>query len=243
MSLIPIEVDYVHAASPYNSKDGAVFVAGKDGMDYVAKLPAPAAPFLPAAECIAYWLSGRLGMAVPASAWLKFEDGRHAFGSRWESGVQQFTRLDAGEREQAFYACRAHIARFCLLDLFLANPDRHADNLLFRKSPLDNRWTVINIDFSRALWGGGFPVNPVATVSKEGNTGATVHLLIALQSFDATMLTSIAAGLISITKDQVSAMIAELPDAAVTDQVRELPAWWGSQARIDRITALTELFK
>lgn len=243
MSLIPVDVDYIHAASPYNSKDGAVFVAGKDGMDYVAKLPLPHAPHLPAAESIAYWISGRLGIAVPACAWLKFEDGRFAFGSRWESGVQQFTRLDADDRQQAFMNCRSHISRFCLLDVFLSNPDRHADNLLFRRSPLDNRWTVINIDFSRALWAGGFPDKPLAESAKEGNTGATMHLLLALQSFDATMLTSIAAGLISITKDQVANMVAEIPDAARTSEAINLPAWWESQARMDRITELTELFK
>jgi hypothetical protein len=243
MSLIHVDVDYIHAASPYNSADGACFVAGKDGMDYVAKLPTPDAPNLPAAESIAYSLSARLGIAVPASAWLKFEDGRLGYGSRWEAGVQQFTRLDVDERQQAFLACKIHIARFCLLDAFLANPDRHADNLLFRRSPFDNRWTVINIDFSRALWRGGFPGRTPRETIQSGNTGATAHLLLALQSFEATMMMTVTASLGAISGEQVAAMIAEIPDAARDDAVNKLPEWWESQARLDRVAELQELFK
>lgn len=241
MSLIPVGVQYVHPESPFNSADLPAFIAGTDGLDYVAKLSSPENPCLAAAEAVAYWLCGRLGMAVPASAWLEFPDGRVAFGSRWEVGVSQFSRMDADERQQAFIACRAQVARFCLLDAFLANSDRHADNLLFRRSPLDQRWTVISMDFSRALWRGGFPSTPVSATFDRGNTADMAHLVRVLGAFEATMITAIVAGLQAINANSLESLIAEFPPAAQCTELLRLPDWWASSERTDRANALLDL--
>lgn len=237
MSLIPLRVLWKHSASPYNSKDGAEFVAADDGLDYVAKKNNAGK------EAFCYWLAARLGLAVPASAWLVFDDGRIAFGSRWETGVTQYTLLDVEEREQALFECRTQIARYCLLDAFLANPDRHPDNLLLRRSHFDNRWQVINIDFSRALWDGGFPLKPVREAFVYGNTGAMARLMLALRAFETTMCTSLAAGLLAIDAETVHRVISEMPDAAKTPALAALPEWWGNQARLSRIDELTGLFR
>lgn len=241
MSLIPVGVRFTHTMKPYNSADAPLFVAGDDGQDYVAKRPSPGNPCLAVSEAIAYWLSARLGLAVPSSAWLKFEDGSVAFGSRWEIGVTQFGNMSADQRQQAFTSCREQIARFCLLDAFLANPDRHADNLLFRTSPLDGRWTVISMDFSRALWRGGFPRTTPGDVVRVGNTAGMVTMLKTLGAFNATINGALVAGLQSITAEQIGQLLSDMPPNAICDEARRLPDWWATQTRLDRAAALLVL--
>lgn len=238
MSLIPVGVEFIHATGPYNSADQPLFIAGSDGLDYVAKRPTPNNPCLAATEAIAYALCGWLGVAVPAAAWLEFPDGSAAFGSRWEAGTSQFTQMGIEARQEAIMACREQIARFCLLDAFLANPDRHVDNLLFRRSPLDGRWTVINMDFSRALWRGGFPRTTPVEILRNGHTAATAGLMRALGVFDTTMTGALVAGIQAIAPERIAAAVAEIPAPARRDEALTLPAWWASQARIDRATAL-----
>lgn len=243
MSLIPVGVQFVHSITPYNSADAPLFVAGTDGLDYVAKLPSPENPCLAASEAISYYLCQRLGMAVPATAWIEFDDGRWAFGSRWECGTQQFTTLDAESRVNAIISCAGQIMRFCLLDAFLGNPDRHADNLLFRRSPLDGRWTVINMDFSRALWRGGFPECSTSSIFTTGNTSSMVQLVRSFGGFDAKISAVMVAGLQAITPEQMADFVNQIPASALCKQAASFPEWWSSSHRQVRAQTLLELIK
>lgn len=241
MSLLPVDVLYVHRVTPYNSADCPVFIAGSDSQDYVAKLAMPDNPCQPLAEALAYYLCARIGVAVPATAFLRFPDGRVAFGSRYESGVAQFTQLDPAARIQALNACKSQIAALCLIDAFAANPDRHLDNLLFRISPLDGRWTVLGMDFSRAFWRHGFPATSAHSIFQQGNTAALVNILHAFKAFDASLTASVVASLQTITAPQLSAWIDSLPSGYVCDEALGLAAWWASEARLARMETLLEL--
>lgn len=243
MSLIPIDITHIHPVVPYNSADAPVFVAGSDSQDYVAKLPSADNPYLSAAESLAYYLCGRLGLAVPAWAYLKFPDGRIGFGSRVEPGVSQFTQLAVDERMAVLLACRQQIVAFCLLDAFLSNPDRHLDNMLFRRSPIDGRWTVVCMDFSRALWRGGFPASAARDTFERGKTAATVTLLQQLDPFETKIAVPIVAALQGISPKQIAAHVDDMPPSMACDEARRLPEWWASQARLDRAASLLDLLK
>lgn len=241
--MLPLTVEYTHAIQPYNSSDAPIFVAASDGLDYVAKIPTIENPCVAACEAISYFICDRIGLPVPKSAWLEFPDGRVAFGSRWESGTNQYTKLPIEARDEIFLKCANQIARFCLIDAFLANPDRHADNILFRESQLDGRWTVIGMDFSWALWRSGFPEKSPEQILASGNTAATLKIMKLLVKLDGKISATIVAGLQTINHKQIESLVAEIPDSARCLQASDLPVWWASQDRLDRAKSLLEVLK
>ncbi|MDR0378500.1 MAG: HipA domain-containing protein [Candidatus Accumulibacter sp.] len=240
-SLLPVGVVGVHQATPFNSADKAVFVIGSDSQDYVAKLPSPENPALAVAEHLCHFLCARAGIAVPSHVILEFEDGRHAFGSRFEGGVSQFSSMDAPERLKAIQECRNIIFQICVMDAFISNPDRHLDNLLFRTSPFDGRWTVIAMDFSRALWRNSFPETAPSHIFEHGNTATLVRLLGRFGAFDARIPAIVAGVLQAITPERITTCLAELPATLHCNEFSTFTAWWGSDERLRRIDALLEL--
>lgn len=241
MSLFTLKVTNIHPHDPFNSADKPLFVTASDGLDYVAKINDGNNPCLAVAESLSYFLCDRIGLPVPSHAWLKFDDGKFAFGSRLECGITQFTNLTIEEKNEALVACSKLIFQFCYLDAFIANNDRHFDNMLFRKSPLDFRWTVINMDFSRALWRGGFPSTAALDVFTSGNTASTVQLLRSLGAFDSTIPVAIVASLDAITAEQISQHLSGAPSEAVCDEAKKLCDWWDTQERRDRASSLMGL--
>lgn len=241
MSLLTLNVINIHPHDPFNSVDKPIFVTASDGLDYVAKISDEKNPCLPIAESLSYFLCGRIGLAVPSHAWLTFDDGKIAFGSRLECGISQFTNLTINEKAEVLNACSKLIFQFCYLDAFIANNDRHFDNMLFRKSPLDFRWTVINMDFSRALWKGGFPSTTATDIFASGNTASTVRLLHGMGAFDSTIPLAIVASLDAITSEQISSHLSEAPSDSVCDEAKKLCEWWKSQERRDRASSLMGL--
>ena len=241
-SLLPVRVIGIHRTAPLNSADGAVFVIGSDSQDYVAKFPLPENPALAVAEHLSYFLCARAGIAVPSHVPLEFEDGRHAFGSRLESGVPQSSTMTLLERMEAIQECKDIIFQICVMDAFISNPDRHLDNLLFRRSPLDRRWTVMAMDFSRALWQGGFPEKePSHLFEHENHTATLVRLIRRFGAFDARISATVAGALQTITPEQITTCLAELPTPLHCNESSTFAAWWGSDERLRRIDALLEL--
>lgn len=239
--LLPIAVKTIHQTHSHVSADKPLFVVGADGQDYAAKLPLPDNPCLAAAEAVCYLVSAACGIAVPASATLQFDDGRTAFGSRFEGGVSQFSEMPTTERIRALQECAPLIYQMCVVDAFLANPDRHMDNLLFRRSGFDGRWTVLAMDFSRALWRSGFPDVPAQSVFSHGNTATVVGVLRQFNAIDVRINASVAASLQIITAERIADCIAQLPGDLHCQACDELPRWWSSAARLERISSLLEL--
>ena len=211
---------------------------GDDSQDYAVKAVNPAHPELPAAEAICYQLAGRAGIAVPACALLTLPDGSQAFGSRFEGGVSQLSQLTITERFEVIQQCAPWISALCALDLFLANDDRHFDNALFRRSRIDNRWTLIAMDFSRALWLNGFPGTNCATFAGTGNTALTMLPLGSTSCWDKARAQTVAAALGTVDDATIAAWVAELPAAWITPRVSQLSIWWASPNRTARIAEL-----
>lgn len=195
----------------------------------------------PAAEALGYHLAGACGLAVPVGAILKRGGAPWGFGSRLEGGVTQYTRMSAQDREDAMRQCAPWLSALCALDVFLANDDRHADNALYRKSPLDGRWTFLAMDFSRALWRGGFPARACSDLIASGHTATLIAFLRFYNLWDARRAGTVAMSLLSIQPERIRAWIDAIPPEWRTHNTDALPAWWGSEARTARINELTGL--
>lgn len=211
---------------------------GDDSQDYAVKAVSAAYPELPAAEAICYQLALRAGIAVPSCALLTLPDGSHAFGSRFEGGVSQLSQLTINERLEVMQQCAPWISALCALDLFLANSDRHFDNALFRRSRLDNRWTLIAMDFSRALWLSGFPTTTCATIAHSGNTALTVFTLRSAGCWDKARAQTVAVALGTVDDATIAAWITELPSTWISPRVEQLTTWWASPSRTARVAEL-----
>lgn len=238
--LFPVNVDDV-VPSPFTSADAADLAIGEDSQDYLAKYPTPAHPEHAAVEALGYRLSAACGLAVPVGVILNRAGAPWAFGSRIEGGVTQYTRMSAQDREDALKQCAPWLSALCALDLFLSNPDRHADNALYRRSPIDNRWTFLAMDFSRAFWHGGFPTRSCAELMAVGNTATTIAWLKFYNLWDTRRAGTVPLSLLSITPDSIAARVNELPAAWRNPNVDALASWWASAARTDRINELTGL--
>lgn len=239
-SLLPVKVRTL-VPSPFVSADMKELAIGDDSQDYGMKRPLAHYPEHAATEALCYRLAGACGLALPVAAKLVLKDGTEAFGSRFEGGVTQYSKLTLQERTDVITACGPWLSALCALDIFLANDDRHFDNGLFRKSAIDNRWTFIAMDFSRALWFGNFPARPCGDILAAGNTCGTIAILKLYNAWDVRKAGTAVASLLSIQDATVLSWINELPAAWRTPRVDELAAWWASPARPDRVNALLRL--
>lgn len=236
-TLFPVTVRNL-IPTPFNTADLQFIAQGDDSQDYAVKSATPQQPELPAAEFLSYQLASACGLAVPAFTILKMPDGTEAFGSRFEGNVTQFSLMSIPDRLASIQACGSHLSVLCALDIFLASADRHFDNALYRKSPFGGNWTILAMDFSRALWQGGFPNTPCTDVASIGNTASTIKLLKNYNFWDAPRSKIVAATLLSINDKQVAGWVSSLPASWQTQNVSSLPAWWASNMRSDRINEL-----
>lgn len=239
-TLLPVNVIST-VPSPYPSADAAEIAICDDSHDYMAKPPRPDNPEHPAAEALGYYLAAACGLAVPIGTVLHLGGKPWAFGSRFEGGIDQFTRMPAQDKFDALKQCGPWLSALLALDLFMANDDRHADNALFRRSPIDNRWTFIAMDFSRALWRGNFPARTCTDVANSGNTSTLIHLLRSYNVWDRQRAGSVAISLQAITPQAISGQLSSMPPEWQTPNTQALATWWGSQDRMDRLNELTGL--
>ncbi|MCI1193521.1 phosphatidylinositol 4-kinase [Calidifontimicrobium sp. SYSU G02091] len=141
----------------------------------------------------------------------------------------------------ALAAAMPGLWRLCVLDVFVGNPDRHIDNLLFRPSELDGRWTFIAIDWGKALWNSGFPSAPVEHVARSGNTAATIAFLRSAGQADPKMTLDVVARLQALRVESLRAHLDQLPAGARCPQTDALVDWWSAQDRLERLQRTLEV--
>lgn len=237
-----LDVAFEHRTRPRNSKNGARFVRAADGLDYVAKVATKKEPLAPQSEYVAHWLALRCSLPAAVGQWLRFPDsGSLAFGYRYEVGAAQYTTMEADETDSAMEAAYPLLWRVCVLDVFVNNPDRHMDNLLFRRSQLDQRWTFIAIDWGMALWNSGFPSAPVEHVARAGVTASTIAFLRTMRMSDPKMTLDVVTRLQAIRPDAMRAHLDQMPPEMKRPQTEALAHWWGTQERLDRLQRVLEL--
>lgn len=239
--LIPVKVTTV-VPSPFLSADLKEIAIGDDSHDYAIKPPLPHYPEHAATEALCYKLATACGLALPQPARLIMSNGDEAFGSRFEGGVSDYNAIAIQDRIAVLVECGPWLSALCALDVFLANPDRHPGNGLFRKSTVTNRWTFIAMDFSRALWFGGFPNTTCANLMLSGNnTAAMINALKQINAWDSSRAKSVATSLLSVDYGDIVSWVNGMPAKWVTPNVAALPNWWQSNARNDRINELLTL--
>ncbi|KAF3999189.1 hypothetical protein [Glaciimonas immobilis] len=220
------------------SADLRYIAIGADGHEYAAKESSIANPSLPAAEYLGYCFSARCQIAVPATATLVMQDGTFALGSRFEGGVGGFSALMPIDQSAALAACAAELSALLTLDIFLANDDRHGGNFLSRRLSLTGKWSMIAIDFSRAMWMGGFPKTDVSHTRKNGNTANTIQLMKNSLLWDNGRSSLTASALGAITPQLYGNWVAAMPPSWVNKEVAESVGWWASAERTQRISDL-----
>ena len=218
------------------SADIRYFAVGDDGLEYAAKESLIANPSLPAAEYLGYCFAATCHVAVPACALLNMPDGTEAFGSRFEGGINTHQTLMPNEQIQALKDCSSQLSALLAVDLFLANDDRHQGNFLLRKGGMTGQWGLIAIDFSRSMWFGGFPTQPVQLTATSGNTAVTIEVMKRIGLWDNARSALAISTVASITGRQYSSWVAALPKAWVTGDVSFSVTWWNSSDRTLRVS-------
>lgn len=237
-TLIPVKVTTVFP-SPFQSADMKEIAVGDDSHDYAIKPPLPHYPEHAATEALCYRFAAACGIAVPQSARLILNNGEEAFGSRFEGGVTEYGKIDIQDKTAALLECGPWLSSLCALDIFLANNDRHFGNGLFRKSVINSRWTFIAMDFSRALWSGGFPNTTCANVALTvNNTSTMMNVLKQKNAWDSQRAKTVAASLLSVDHNDISLWVRGMPKKWVTQNVAGLADWWQSSERNNRINEL-----
>ena len=232
--LFPVNVKSL-VPNTTGSVDLRHFAIGDDGHTYAAKESIPGNPTLPAAEYLSYCLCASCQIAVPVTAKLVMPDGSVALGSRFEGGVDACSILQPADQIAALSACAAPLTALLTLDVFLANDDRHGGNFMHRKAPITNQWTMVAIDFSRALWAGGFPTQAPAATAASGNTATTIAVMKQFGFWDKARSHQTILALGAVTPSAYASWVGSLPSAWQTPAVVASPAWWATQARTQRM--------
>jgi hypothetical protein len=233
--LFPVQVKSL-IPNPFPSADMQHFAVGADGHDYAVKAPSVVNPELAATEYLCYCLAASCQLAVPATANLKMLDGTEAFGSRFEGGVEQVAKLSSSDQQQVLASCAKQLTTMLTMDVFVCNDDRHWGNFLARKSPLTGTWTIVSIDYSRAMWISGFPNTPPSQIASVGNTGVTIQIMKNLGYWDQTACNLTASSLSAVTPTTYQNWLNVLPITWHTQRVTESAQWWNSNSRASRIT-------
>lgn len=217
------------------SADLRFFAIGEDGHEYAVKEVLPGNLELPAAEYLGYCLSASCQVAVPTTVRLEMPDGSMALGSRFEGGVSTYNILAPGDKLTALTQCAPTLSALLTLDAFLANDDRHVGNFLLRKGALQGSYSLIAIDFSRALWKSGFPATtPSATVAS-GNTATTILFLKTLNLWDNAGATRAATAITAVPSTMYDAWVNGMPTGWVTPSVTASVTWWATTDKEQRV--------
>lgn len=211
-----------------------------DGLDWAVK-SLDDAPLLPISEYLGYRLGEAAQLAVPYWHVLRMPEEDLAFGSRFEGGVSEWKTMIVEEQNAAISDAASSICRILAFDLFYANVDRHAGNLLYRRNR-SNQWTVYAFDFSRAGMLNGFPMLADLPMDADANTPVFIAWLRQQGLWDAKAAGLTIASLQAVDVASVDQMIADAPDSWLDTKRRaDLLNWWGSPNRNARLRKVLSL--
>lgn len=219
------------------SVDLRYFAIGEDGQEYAVKEALPGNPELPASEYLGYCLSAVCKVAVPPTAILELPDGSLALGSRFEGGVSGFGAMMPADQLTAFRHCAPELSALLTLDVFISNDDRHSNNFLQRKTTLTGQYSMIAIDFSRAMFCGGFPVRSPGEIVANGNTAAMIAFLKNMKLWDNIRSHATVKYVNAVTVATYDQWVDAMPATWKTPTVALSVSWWGTAARDQRLQA------
>lgn len=235
-SLLPLRV--IELRPTGGTADLREIAVTADGHEFAVRDGAQP-PGVAASEWIGYRIAHCAQVAVPYCAVLDLPDGRRVFGSRWEGATVQFhDAQDPAAKRELLASCAHSIGALLAADLFAGNEDRHLGNLLFRRNQA-RQWSMLAIDWSRALFVRGFPAD---TPLGPCNTATTIAVLRQLGLWDRAAAQQAMTDLQAVSHRQFGQWLAEMPPAWLAQAVRDqAAAWWQGadyHARIVRVLAL-----
>ena len=205
---------------------------GDDGWKYAIKSMNDH-PLLPATEWFCYRLGDRIKLPIPNFRVVKLLDGTLAFGSKWESGANQFSRL-SGDDQQRVLTYSTRLSAIFGYDLFLPNVDRHADNILFHA--LGPRIVAMAFDFSRAWLAAGIDIT--GDLPDDCNTLRLLNALHHAGLFCQAEAKSALAAIAALPDNFIDSVWSGSPDEWLPQKDKsELSSWWKSPQRQSRIDA------
>lgn len=244
----------VTAVDPPSTTDAAGYGVGADGQSYVIKSPLKH-PLLPVTEAFCEALATACQLPTTVGAWIDV-NGVDCYGSRFESGLDMplkaGTKLELDARKRRWQRCtNPGVATGAFaFDLFTFNYDHHHNNWSFHDQ--NGNTTARMFDYSKALWTLAKDLHKLPPPSK------MQHLP---PEHERTCLTYKAVRR-WVTGDDLAAagkvltLLKQIGPRWVETQIKSFPAswmddttlgstlaWWGSQARLDRIQQIEEGLK
>ena len=220
-SLLPERIRRIDP-NPIKSADSPGIGVAYSGQRYVLKTAHPAHPLLPASEWICHGLAHAMNLAVPHWAVCQFDDGTQMFGSRFEGDVKavQYQAHRPAQTDNPWVVGASYV-----LDLFVANPDRHPGNWL--ETQAAGVRLLRPIDYSRALlWRWPLPTPPFVAGDNSGQFYLIAIATGAMAKPDAMQALE---QLRTLKKDVWRTIVQSTPDIWLAEQFkREMINWWWS---------------
>lgn len=237
LNLLPQTIRRVDPCIGRSADSLGVGVAAS-GQRYVLKASVPWHPQMPASEWICHALAKYMNLAIPHWEQCILPDGRDALGSRIEGNVleREFFPLARPVSDNPEVVSGTYV-----LDLFVANADRHKGQWLLTEA---GGGTLLRpIDFSRA-WFRRWPLptppfGQGATMPSQENDNSGHFYVTARRHAAVASEEAIAAweSLRSLPKDVWRGIIHSLPPGWVdSQQAIDLVNWWWSPQWHTRIS-------
>ena len=197
-------------------------------------------PALPGSEWFCYELANACGIPTPPNKVLRLPDGVLAFGSRWEAASFDTSIINHWAMVLSKEICvtnfGALLSSIYAFDLFVANDDRHAGNILLRPSrPPD--YSMLAYDFSRALFIRGWPPSHLPD---ECNTYRLQKTFLGCGViFDTDAAYKVLDRLTDIKGSEIELILEKTPDSWMTHPTKQqMLEWWNSDARMLRLSLI-----
>jgi hypothetical protein len=221
---------------------GPQWVRAEDGLSYVAKDEAPAAPLPPphvrASEYLWLSIASAIGLPAPAPIIMEDRSGRLVVGTRRENSA-----LTAGMARLALYSGRVanggtQLSKIYAYDLFSANWDRHIDNYLVLDDGAGQN-AVFVIDLSHVTrHPGAANYDPL---SVNCATRQTIGLVLQPYGKDIPAALDVLSRLDALPVAVINDILASMPlDWLPQTERADVTTWWSGFDRTARITSIKQ---
>jgi hypothetical protein len=187
-------------------------------------------PLLPITELFCYQLCSQVGIPTPGFAIVRRPNGELAFGSRVDTDTRLVGQDIAPHGILIVQAMAQDLSAMYALDWFLPNPDRHANNILYRKThqgnliPLAFDWSMVS-----SLSTPAFSQWPWATLCNSAKMCAVIKQF---GWWDYSKERELRDRIRAVSPDVVRAILQGAPDAwkPQTLSIDDIINWWGQNA-------------
>ncbi|MEX1306369.1 MAG: HipA family kinase [Rhodovibrionaceae bacterium] len=234
MSLFPIRVKSKYRPPQTQATvTQPCFGTCEDDLSYVFKFDTPQFPMVRATEYVCSSIANAVGLPVPHWRIAEDLDGTHVFASQVFGDKSNTARtvqdlLNFLSKGIPNPEMLSQISRIYAFDLFIANDDRHINNLIFRDH--DGEKVVLAIDFSHSLFG-KWPLERNLP-GPSSNTVKVGRMIRSHWGFNVIEAKECLERIRGIPLTSISAILSEMPSGWLPQKEQnDLLQWWGSLER------------